>query len=260
MEFKSIEFSVEDGIATITLNRPEAMNALNRDLIRDLEEAIDQIGQDLKVRVVVITGAGEKAFAAGADIYEFKAMNAVEALNFVQQVQRVYNKIERLPQPVLAAVNGYALGGGCELMMACDIIYACEHAKFGLPEINLGLIPGAGGTQRLPRLIGEPRAKEMLFTGEMIDAQEACRIGLVNRVVPADELMLEVRKLAERIKSKSSVALRAVKEAVEEGYDLDLVKGLAIEAKLLALCFSTEDKEEGVAAFLEKRKPAFKGR
>lgn len=260
MEFKSIEFSVEDGIATITLNRPEAMNALNRDLIGELEEAVDQIGQDPKVRVVVITGAGEKAFAAGADIYEFKTMNAVEALNFVQQVQRVYNKIERLPQPVLAAVNGYALGGGCELMMACDIIYACEHAKFGLPEINLGLIPGAGGTQRLPRLIGEPRAKEMLFTGEMIDAQEACRIGLVNRVVPADELMPEVRKLAERIKSKSSVALRAVKEAVEEGYDLDLVKGLAIEAKLLALCFSTEDKEEGVAAFLEKRKPVFKGR
>lgn len=260
MEFKTIELAIEDGVATITLNRPEVLNAINWDLVRELEEAVNQVRKDDTVRVVVITGAGEKAFAAGADIHELKEMNAVEVLDFVQQVQRIYNRIERMPKPIIAAVNGYALGGGLELMMACDIVYASERAKLGLPEINLGIIPGAGGTQRLPRLIGGKRAKELLFTGEMIDAQEALRIGLVNKVIPHDQLRSEVKKLCEKIKAKSPVALRAAKEAVEEGYDLDLVKGLAIEAKAIAICFSTEDSKEGLTAYLEKRKPVFKGR
>lgn len=260
MEFKTIGLVIEEGVATITLNRLEVLNAINWDLLRELEEVVNQVHKDDTVRVVVITGAGEKAFAAGADIHELRGMNSVEALNFVQHMQRIYNRIEQMPKPIIAAVNGYALGGGLELMMACDIVYATELAKFGLPEINLGIIPGAGGTQRLPRLVGGKRAKELIFTGEIIDAQEALRIGLINTVVPHDQLMPTVKKLCEQIKAKSPVALRAAKEVVEEGYDLDLIKGLAIEAKAIAFCFSTEDSKEGLTAYLEKRKPVFKGR
>lgn len=260
MGFQNILLEIADGIATITMNRPRVLNALNRELLREFSLALDQVEQDGAVRVVVITGAGEKAFVAGADISEFKGMGAVEAHRFSQFVQAVFTKLERLRKPVIAAVNGYALGGGCELLLACDLVIAAAGAKIGQPEINLGVIPGAGGTQRLARLVGKQRAKAIVFTGDMIDAQEAYRIGLVNRVVPAADLRAEVRRICDRILAKGSVALQMAKEAINEGYDLDLDKGLAVEGKAWGLCFATEDKEEGVAAFLEKRQPVFKGR
>ncbi len=260
MGFETIELQIEGGIATLTLNRPKALNALNLAMVRELQQAVHQVRDDPTVRVVVITGAGDKAFAAGADITEFKGMSPVDAWVFTKQMQRVYLELEQLPKPVIAAVNGYALGGGCELMMACDIAYASDRAKIGQPEITLGIIPGAGGTQRLPRLIGKQRAKELVMTGDMIGAQEAWNLGLLNKVVPADQLIAEVRKLAEKLASKGAVALKAAKEAIEEGCDIGLERGLGIEGKLFSLCFATEDKAEGVNAFLEKRPPNFKGR
>jgi enoyl-CoA hydratase len=187
-------------------------------------------------------------------------MSPVDAWMFTQQMQRVYLEIERLPKPVIAAVNGFALGGGCELMMACDIVYASDRAKIGQPEINLGMIPGAGGTQRLSRLIGKQRAKELVLSGDMIGAQEAWNLGLLNKVFPPDQLLPEVKKLAEKLAAKGAVALKAAKEAVEEGYDIELGRAMANEGKLFGLCFGTEDKVEGVNAFLEKRPPQFKGK
>jgi enoyl-CoA hydratase len=260
MGFQTIELHIEGGVATITLNRPKALNALNLAMVAELGRAVHQVRDDPTVRVVVITGAGDKAFAAGADITEFKAMSPVDAWMFTQQMQRVYLEIERLPKPVIAAVNGYALGGGCELMMACDIVYAADRAKIGQPEINLGIIPGAGGTQRLSRLIGKQRAKELVLTGDMIGAQEAWNLGLLNKVLPPDQLMPEVKKLAEKLAAKGAVALKAAKEAIEEGYDIELGRAIANEGKLFGLCFGTEDKVEGVNAFLEKRPPQFKGK
>ncbi len=260
MGFQTIELQVEGGIATITLNRPKALNALNLAMVGELAQAVHQVRDDPTVRVVVITGSGEKAFAAGADITEFKQMSPMDAWSFNQQIQRLYLDIEGLAKPVIAAVNGYALGGGCELMMACDIVYASDQAKIGQPEINLGIIPGAGGTQRLPRLIGKQRAKELVLTGDIIGAQEAWNLGLLNKVLPPDQLMPEVKKLAEKLVAKGAVALKAAKAAIEEGYDIELDRGLANEGKLFALCFATEDKTEGVNAFLEKRKPNFKGK
>ncbi len=260
MGFETIELQIEGGIATITLTRPKALNALNLAMVGELEQAVQQVRDDPTVRVVVITGAGDKAFAAGADITEFKGMGAVDAWMFTQQLQRLYLEIERMPKPVIAAINGYALGGGCELLLACDIVYASERAKIGQPEVNLGIIPGAGGTQRLSRLIGKQRAKEMVFTGDIIGAEEAWNLGLLNKVIAHDQLMTEVKKLAEKLAAKGAVALKAAKEAVEEGYDIGLERAVANEGKLFGLCFGTEDKVEGVNAFLEKRPPNFKGR
>jgi len=260
MAFQTIELQIEGGIATIMLSRPKALNALNFAMVGELEQAVQQVRDDPTVRVVVITGAGEKAFAAGADITEFKGMSAVDAWMFTQRIQRLYLEIERLAKPVIAAVNGFALGGGCELMMACDIVYASERAKIGQPEVNLGIIPGAGGTQRLSRLIGKQRAKELVLTGDMIGAEEAWNLGLLNKVIAHDQLMTEVKKLAEKLAAKGAVALKAAKEAVEEGYDIELERGIANEGKLFGLCFGTEDKVEGVNAFLEKRPPQFRGK
>ena len=260
MAFQTIELQIEGGIATIMLSRPKALNALNFAMVGELEQAVQQVRDDPTVRVVVITGAGEKAFAAGADITEFKGMSAVDAWMFSQRIQRLYLEIERLAKPVIAAVNGFALGGGCELMMACDIVYASERAKIGQPEVNLGIIPGAGGTQRLSRLIGKQRAKELVLTGDMIGAEEAWNLGLLNKVIAHDQLMTEVKKLAEKLAAKGAVALKAAKEAVEEGYDIELERGIANEGKLFGLCFGTEDKVEGVNAFLEKRPPQFRGK
>jgi len=260
MGFRTIEVQIEEGVATIVLNRPQALNALNTALIGELGQAVAQVRDDPAVRVIIVTGAGEKAFAAGADITEFKEMTPTEAWQFTQRIQRLYLEIERLPKPVIAAVNGYALGGGCELMMACDIAYASDRAKIGQPEIALGIIPGAGGTQRLARLIGKQRAKELVLTGEMVTAEEAWRLGLLNKVLPHDQLMPEVKRLAAKLAAKGAVALKAAKAAIEEGADADLARGLANEGALFALCFSTEDKHEGVTAFLEKRLPQFKGR
>ena len=260
MGFETIAVTVQDGIATITLNRPQQLNALNRQMFRELDEVFDRVASDPGARVVVITGTGDRAFAAGADIREFVGMGPVAALDFSRNAQRIFRKLETMPKLTIAAVNGFALGGGCELMMACDITYAADTAKMGQPEITLGIIPGAGGTQRLARLVGKQKAKELEMTGDMLTAEEASRIGLVCKVVPAAELMAEVRKLCEKILSKGEVALRMVKEAIEAGSQVDLPSGMEIEAKAWSICFTTEDHVEGVQAFLEKRKPNFKGR
>jgi enoyl-CoA hydratase len=260
MAFETLLVTREGGIVTVTVNRPKQLNAINLTVMRELDEVAAGLEDDADARVVIFTGAGDRAFLAGADISGFQGLTPITALTFGQKIQRLYSRIEALPQVTIAAVNGFALGGGCELTLCCDLVLAAETARFGQPEINLGLIPGAGGTQRLPRLVGLHRAKEIDFLGEMIDAQEAYRIGLANRVVPADRLMAEARALAEKILARPAVALRMIKEAMNEGYDLDLPKALAIEAKAWAVAFASEDRTEGVTAFLEKRKPAFTGR
>jgi enoyl-CoA hydratase len=244
----------------VTFNRPKQLNAINGTVVRELDEVCAGLEADPVARVVLFTGAEERAFVAGADVGEFVGLTPVEALTFGQRIQRLFSRLEALPQVTIAAVNGFALGGGCELTQCCDLVLAAETARFGQPEVNLGIIPGAGGTQRLTRIVGMHRAKELNLLGEMIDAQEAYRIGVANRVVAADRLMAEARALADKLIAKAPIALRLIKEAMNEGYDLDLPKGLAIEAKAWGVVYSTEDKTEGVAAFLEKRKPAFKGR
>jgi len=259
MARETLQVDREGSVVTVTLNRPKQLNALNRVMVRELDELATELEGDPSARVVIVTGAGDRAFLAGADITEFQGPTPVQALAFSQRIQRLYSRIEALPQVTLAAVNGFALGGGCELTLCCDLVLASETARFGQPEITLGVIPGAGGTQRLARLVGLHRAKEICYLGEMIDAAEAYRIGLVNRVVPADRLLAEARALAEKLAARAPVALRMIKEAMNDGYDLDLPKGLALEAKAWAVAFSTADKREGVAAFLEKRKPAFTG-
>jgi enoyl-CoA hydratase len=259
MAFETLQVDREGPVVAVTLNRAKQLNAINRVMVRELDELATELEGDHTARVVIVTGAGDRAFLAGADITEFQGPTPVQALAFSQRIQRLYSRIEALPQVTLAAVNGFALGGGCELTLCCDLVLASETARFGQPEINLGVIPGAGGTQRLARLVGLHRAKEICYLGEMIDAAEAYRIGLVNRVVPADRLLAEARALAEKLAARAPVALRMIKEAMNDGYDLDLPKGLALEAKAWAVAFSTADKREGVAAFLEKRKPAFTG-
>lgn len=259
MDFETIQVSHDGGVTRLTLNRPKQLNALNQQLFRELDQVLDQVAEDPAVRVVVITGAGERAFAAGADIREFEAMGPVEALEFSRNTQRVLRKLETLPKPTIAAVNGFALGGGCELMMACDIAYAADSAKIGQPEITLGIIPGGGGTQRLPRLLGKQKAKELVLTGEALSAEEAHRLGLVSKVVPAADLMAEVQTLCGKLLNKGAVALRMAKEAIELGSETDLAAGMEIEAKSWSVCFTTQDRLEGVKAFLEKRKPNFQG-
>lgn len=249
--------TIEDGIATLTINRPEVMNALNGATLQALRNKIDELDSDVQVRVMIITGAGEKAFVAGGDIAGMRDMGALEARDMAVLAQEVLIAIERCSKPVIAAVNGYALGGGCELAMACDLRIAADKARFGQPEVNLGIIPGWAGTQRLPRLIGKGRALEMLFTGEMIDAQEAWRIGLVNRVVPQAELLAETRQLALKIAAKPRQAVRLCKEAVVNGLEMDSARAAQYEADLFGLCFSTQDQKEGMSAFLEKRKAQF---
>lgn len=260
MELQTLMYQVTDGVALITLNRPKALNAINRLMLEELSRVLDQAEGDRDVRVLILTGAEEKAFAAGADITEFQELSPLEALHSSQTFQAVFNRIERLTKPVLAAVNGYCLGAACELALACDMIFASDRARFGQPEINLGFIPGGGGTQRFPRLVGRARAKELIYTGEMIDAHEAHRIGLVNKVFPPAELMTGARKFAQQVSSKGAVALELAKKVINEGYEADLTSGLALEAEAFGLCFSTEDKTEGVRAFLEKRQPHFKGK
>lgn len=259
MGFETIELARDGGVVLLTLNRPKQLNALNRQVFRELDQALDEVAADPAARVLVITGSGDRAFAAGADIREFEAMGPMEALEFSRNTQRVLRKLETLPKPTIAAVNGFALGGGCELMMACDIAYAADSARMGQPEITLGIIPGAGGTQRLARLVGKQKAKELALTGEMLTAEEARELHLISKVVPSAELMTEVRKLCEKLVSKGAIALRMAKEAIELGSEADLAAGMEIEAKSWSVCFTTEDRVEGVKAFLEKRKPNFKG-
>ena len=259
MNFANLLYENQDGIAVITMNRPKALNALNQETLDELNQVADMLAKDSTVQVVILTGSGDKAFVAGADIAQMQSMSAMEGRNFGKLGQVVFNKLENLPQPVIAAVNGFALGGGCELAMACDIRIASEKAKFGQPEVTLGITPGFAGTQRLPRLVGKGRAKQLLYTGDVIDAQEAYRIGLVNVVAPAEELMATAKVMAQKIQSRAAVAVQLCKAAVNEGLDTDLETGTAYEAEVFGLCFATADQKEGMAAFTEKRKAQFTG-
>lgn len=260
MTYENLIVEISGKVATVTINRPKSLNSLNRATVRELAAALEEISRRDDVGAVLLTGAGDKAFVAGADISEMRGYTAVEAFEFALFGQGVLEFIERMPQPVIGVINGYALGGGCELAMACDILVASEGARFGQPEVNLGIIPGYGGTQRLPRLVGRNRAKELVLTGEMIPAQRAYEIGIVNRVVPQAGLMDAAREIAEKILSKGPVAVRTAKMAMNRGLDLDLGNACALEANAFGLAFSTEDRSEGMNAFLEKRKAAFQGK
>jgi len=259
MQLENVLFEKRGRVAIITVNRPDKLNALNVRTRQEILAALDQAGSDDEIRVVVITGAGEKAFVAGADINEFAGKTALQQRE-VMKGRRAFDAMEDFPKPVIAMINGFALGGGCELALACDIRIASSKARLGQPEIKLGIIPGGGGTQRLTRLIGEGKAMELILTGDMIGAEEARQLGLVNHVVAPEELEARTMELANRIAEMSPVALAMAKQAVKNAARLDLRAGLDAEVDLFSLCFSSEDKEEGVRAFLEKRKPEFKGR
>jgi enoyl-CoA hydratase len=249
-----------EAVATITVNRPDRLNALNAATVDELRSALLELRHDDGVRAVIVTGAGEKAFVAGADIAELSQQSPLGAKVTAQRGQHVFDLVETLGKPVIAAINGFALGGGCELAMACTLRIAADTARFGQPEINLGLIPGYAGTQRLPRLVGRGRALELLLRGHQIDAAEAYRIGLVDRVVPRAELLSTARTLAQELAGKPPVAARAILEAVHKGLQMPFAEAQAYEATLFGLVATTEDMQEGTRAFLEKRKPAFKGR
>ena len=257
--FENLHFEKRNQIAFLTVARPKVLNALNAATMHDLAQAFHAVQQDDDVRVAILTGEGDKAFVAGADITELATLDATAAAALATRGQAVFSLIETCGKPVIAAVNGFALGAGCELALACSIRLAADTARFGQPEIKLGLIPGYGGTQRLPRLIGKGRALEILLTGEMIDAAEALRIGLVNAVVPAAQLLPRAEALAAKIIANGPLAIRYCLQAVHRGMEMPLAEALAHEAALFALCCATEDKTEGTRAFLEKRAPQFKG-
>ncbi|MFW6080585.1 MAG: enoyl-CoA hydratase/isomerase family protein [Desulfosalsimonas sp.] len=259
MPYETILMDTTEGVATITVNRPKSLNALNSQVVEELLEAVGEIERNQEIRAVIITGAGEKAFVAGADISELAKLNPVSAKHFASRGHQLMLKLESLPVPVIAAVNGFALGGGLELAMSCDFIYAADNARVGQPEINLGIIPGFGGTQRLARLVGKNLAKEMVMTGMMLSADEAEKKGIVNRVVPAAELMETAEKTARTISQKGRLSVYAAKQAVNNGLDADLKTGCEIEINAFSLCMASPDAKEGTAAFLEKRKPEFKG-
>ncbi|HVF86639.1 MAG TPA: enoyl-CoA hydratase [Pyrinomonadaceae bacterium] len=257
--YESLLVERRDRVALITINRPEKRNALNIQTRQEGAAVLEELREDEEVGVVVFTGAGDKAFIAGADIAEFAGRTAITQRD-VMTARSLFTAIDSFPKPVIAMVNGYCLGGGCELALACDLRIASETASFGQPEINLGIIPGGGGTQRLTHLVGEGRAMEMILTGDIVDAKTAFTLGLVNMVVPAADLEAKTMEIANRIAEKSPVALRMAKEAVKTASRSNLDEGLRREVDLFALCFSSEDKDEGVKAFMEKRKPEFKGR
>jgi enoyl-CoA hydratase len=252
------EVRKEKGYALVTINRPEVMNALNIEVRKELLSALDLAEKDESVRVIVLTGAGDKAFSAGADIKMFQTMTPLSAKKYLKITKGTSNRIENYPKPVIAAINGFAIGGGLELAMSCDIIISSENAKFGQGEINVGIIPGVGGTQRLPRLVGLKKAKEMIFTGDLIDARTALEIGLVNSVVTGEQFMSSVEALVSKLVSKSPLTLRLAKDALNKSA-AGLGEGLDYESMLFALCFASKDQKEGANAFLEKRKPAFIG-
>lgn len=257
--YQTITTQLSSGIFTITINRPEKMNALNKDVISELGAAINEVYQNKEIKSAVITGAGAKAFVAGADITEFGGLDAAGGAALSQRGQDlVFSKIENAPKPIVAAVNGFALGGGCELAMACHFRTGSENAKFGQPEVNLGLIPGYGGTQRLVQLIGKGKAMELLMTGDMIKSAEAHTLGLVNHLFPAESLLEETYKILEKIKSKAPLSIEKIIELVNEAATVSPT-GLVHEIEAFGACFATEDKEEGTRAFLEKRAPVFMG-
>ncbi|MDQ6886610.1 MAG: enoyl-CoA hydratase-related protein [Gemmatimonadota bacterium] len=260
MPFPTLAFDVRDRIATITINRPDKLNALDDATIADLGRAIEEATLRRDVGGVILTGAGAKAFVAGADIAQLSTQGPVDGRARAARGQAIFDRFEQSPKPVIAAINGYALGGGCELAMACHIRIAAEHARFGQPEVKLGIGPGYGGTQRLPRLVGKGRALELLLTGEMIDAAEAHRIGLVNRVVPASQLMATAEEMMRKILAQAPLAVALCIDAVNRGLDTSLAEGQAHEANHFGLLASTADMREGMQAFLEKRQPAFSGR
>ncbi|NPV27535.1 MAG: crotonase [Firmicutes bacterium] len=255
-----IIYEKENGLGLVTINRPEALNALNEQVFLELGRVFDEMAADDEVKAIVLTGSGNKAFAAGSDIGQMRSMTTLEARRFARQVKEAQGKIASIPKPVVAAISGFALGGGCEVAMCCDFRIAAENAKFGQPEINLAIIPGGGGTQRLARLVGVAKAKELVLTGKIIDANEALSIGLVNLVVPIDALMDEAKKLASNLAQKGGVALMMAKMAIDRGVNLDLESALDYEIECFAECFSTADQKEGMAAFVEKRKPNFIGK
>ncbi len=257
--YENILVEKRDKVAVITINRPDKLNALNSKVHAEGVAALDELRKDDSVRVVVITGAGEKSFIAGADISEFAGQTPVTQRNLFHE-RTFFNSIDTFPKPVIAMINGFCLGGGNELALACDIRIAGENAKFGQPEINLGIMCGGGGTQRLTQLVGEGRAMQIILTGEMIDAPTALQFGLVNQVHPLAELEAKTMELADKIAEKAPIALQLSKEAVKFASKSNLDEGLRREVDLFAICFSTEDKQEGVSAFLEKRKPNFKGK
>ncbi len=259
MAYENILFEIQDGVGVLTFNRPKALNALNPKTLEEVNDVIESVQEDESVHVLVLTGAGEKAFVAGADITEFPKMNPLQARHFGEVGQNIFFKLEHLPKPVIACVNGFALGGGCEIAMSCDFIYASDKARFGQPEVHLGLMPGFGGTQRLSRLIGRAKAKELCMTGEMIDAQQAKELGLVAKVFPAEHLMEETMKAAKLLATRAQGVLRSLKQVINRGMDVDLKSGCALEVEAFGLCFASADAKEGVSAFLEKRKPDFKG-
>jgi enoyl-CoA hydratase len=259
-EYSNLQLDVQDGIATLSVNRPDKLNALNEQTIRELDAAVREITERADVRGAIVTGVGAKAFVAGADIAELARMGPVDGVEVSRLGQRVFRAIELSRKPVIAAVNGFALGGGCELALACHLRIAADNAKFGLPEVKLGIIPGYGGTLRLPRIVGKGRALELMLTAEMIDAAEAHRIGLANRVVPQAELMDTARKLMGTILKNGPVALGLAIECTTRGMEMSVDDGLALESNLFGLLAATEDMREGMSAFLEKRPANFQGR
>ncbi len=258
--YRNILLKEEEGIGLITINRPKYLNALDRTTVEELAAVIDLVGANEKIKVIILTGAGDKAFVAGGDIAYMENLTALEAREFALFGMGVLRKIECLPKPVIAAINGFCLGGGCELAMACDFRIASLSAKFGQPEVGLGVTAGFGGTQRLPRLIGVGMAKQLHYTGDIIDAEEALRVGLVNAVVSAGDLINHVKGIANRIIPKGQLAVRFSKTCINEGMQTDIDRAMTIEADIFSLCFSTKDQKEGMKAFVEKRKPQFQER
>src|SRR5690349_20823740 len=260
MQLSNLLWRVEDGVGVVTFNRPKALNALNAATMAELSGLLDEVARDAAVRALVLTGAGEKAFVAGADISEMVGLTTLQARRFGEAGQRTFAKLEALPIPTIAAVNGFALGVGCELAMACDLVYASEKARFGQPEVNLGLIPGFGGTQRLARRVGLMRAKELVFTGEMVDAQKAKAIGLALEVLPPEGLLPHTLAVAKKIASRGPAAEAAAKRVMEAGAGVDLRTGCVLELEAFGLLFASEDAREGTRAFVEKRPAVFHGR
>lgn len=259
MEFKTIIYTKDSGIATVQLNRPEVLNAIDEDVLLDLSRAMDDVVKDDDVRVLVVKG-NKDAFAAGADIKSFVDYSPRDAHEYIFQVQISMNKLMAIGKPSIASISGYALGGGCEMALACDIRIAADNAVFGLPEINLGIIPGGSGTLRLTRLVGEGKAKELIFLGEIFNAKKALELGVINRLVPLEDLEAETAKLARRLARKPPIALRTAKELIQLSYDVDIHTGLMMEKEKFGYLFSTEDQREGMLAFLEGRKASFQGK
>lgn len=258
LEYNTLLLEKKNGIGRLTINRPKNLNALNKEVLEELTQVLKAIEKDEDIHVLIVTGAGEKAFVAGADIKEMKDKNAIEGRDFSTLGNAAFSQLENLRQPTIAAVNGFALGGGCELAMSCDIRIGSVNAKFGQPEVGLGITPGFGGTQRLSRLVGLAKAKELIYTAKTINANEAMSIGLLNQLVEAADLTAEAEKMAQAIMKQSPLAVEASKKAINRGYEMDLVHGLEMEAEMFGALFATEDQKEGMTAFTEKRKAAFK--